>query len=212
MASIIIHMAVTVRLLDICGINEDRDGYLAGTVLPDYNLRQNHHYKDLVGERRFFNLTRFREEQGDRLQDPVYMGYYFHLVQDMVFRDFMYNIHGFSPAERENVLKLYTDYQRLNGYLARRYDIPVEILKNMDRIPSDRYPDFPLNRAELEDETDRYHNVDICPEGEHFFFTPQMADEYVERATEACLWELGALKGEKEHIDEMQYSWIRFFK
>lgn len=212
MASIIIHMAVTVNVLDLCGIETCRKEYLAGTILPDYVFEENHHYKDLMGERKFFNLARFRAEHKDKLADPVYIGYYLHLVQDMIFRDFMYNTHGFSPAQRENVLKLYGDYQRLNGHLARKYSIPVELLKNIDIIPSDRYPDFTLNKAELIEETQKYHNINICPEGEYSFFTPEMADEYVRRASIACIHELSALKGETEHINEFEYSWIRFFR
>ncbi|MBR6514430.1 MAG: hypothetical protein IKT46_06325 [Clostridia bacterium] len=212
MASIIIHMAVTVGVLDRCGIDTHRDEYLFGTILPDYNFRENHHYKDLIGEKKFFNLSRFRNELGDKLDAPVYIGYYLHLVQDMIFRDFMYNTHGFSPAERENVLKLYADYQRLNGYLADKYSIPVELLKNMDIIPPQRYPDFTLNRSELSEETEKYHNVSICPPGEYSVFTPKMAEDYIRLAGDACHNELNALKGERAHINEHSYSWIRFFK
>ncbi|MBQ4561507.1 MAG: hypothetical protein IJA55_04145 [Clostridia bacterium] len=211
MASIIIHMAVTVNALDICGIETDRDEYLVGTILPDYVTEENAHYKDLMGERKFFNLARFRKEHADKLTDPIYKGYYLHLVQDMIFRDFMYNTHGFSPAERKNVLKLYADYQRLNGYLARRYSIPIEILKNMDVVASERYSDFTLNKPELAEETEKYHNINICPEGEYSFFTPEMAEEYVRLASDACIREMLALRGEKEHINEFDYSWIRFF-
>ena len=212
MASIIIHMAVTQNLLDTCGIDENRDEYLFGTILPDYNFKENHHYKDTRGERRFFNLTRFREEFGNKLEDPIYLGYYLHLVQDTVFRDLMYNIHGFSPLEKENVLKLYGDYQRLNSYLARKYSIPVELLKNTDIISAHRYPDFILNKAELTEETEKYHNINICPDGDYFFFTPEMADEYIRLACDACISELSALKGKGEHINELDYSWIKFFE
>ncbi len=212
MASIIIHMAVTVNVLDRCGIEACRNEYLLGTVLPDYVLEENAHYKDIVGERKFFNLTRFRNEHSDKLTDLVYQGYYLHLVQDMVFRDFMYNTHGFSPAERENVLRLYGDYQRLNGHLARKYSIPVEILNNMDTIPSERYGDFTLNKTKLAEETEKYHNINICPEGEYSVFTPRMADEYILRASDACMNELSALNGKTEHINESDYSWIRFFR
>lgn len=214
MASVIIHMAVTVNVLDRCGIDTHRDQYLFGTVLTDYAVGENArtHYKDLCGERKYFNLTRFRREHSDKLSDPVYIGYYLHLVQDMIFRDLMYNTYGFSPAERENVLKLYGDYQRLNGYLARKYSIPVELLKNPDIVSPDRYPDFVMDKDRLAEETERYHNVNVCPEGEYSFFTPKMADEYVKRATDACVHEFSALKGEAEYINEMNYSWIRFFR
>ena len=37
-------------------------------------------------------------------------------------------------AVTANVLKLYGDYQRLNGYLARKYTIPVELLKNINEM------------------------------------------------------------------------------
>ena len=211
MASIIIHMAVTVNALELCGIDTHRDEYLVGTILPDYVTEENAHYKDLMGERKFFNLTRFRKEHADKLTDPIYQGYYLHLVQDMIFRDFMYNTHGFSPADRANVLKLYGDYQRLNGYLAKKYSIPVELLKNTHIISPDRYSDFTLNKSELGEETEKYHNISICPEGEYSFFTPGMADEYIRLSSDACIQEMHALKGEREHIDELKYSWIRFF-
>ncbi|MBQ4602145.1 MAG: hypothetical protein IJB24_04715 [Clostridia bacterium] len=212
MASIIIHMAVTINALDLCDIDTHRDEYLVGTVLPDYVQKENAHYKEFMSERKYFNLTRFRTEHAEKLGNPVYQGYYLHLVQDMIFRDFMYNIYGFSPADRENVLKLYGDYQRLNGYLAHKYSIPVELLKNPDIISPDRYPDFTLNKAELAEETEKYHNINICPEGEYSFFTPEMAEEYVRLASDACIGEMSALRGEKEHINEFDYSWVRFFK
>ncbi len=211
MASIIIHLAVTQNVLDTCGIDTHRDEYLFGTILPDYNFKENHHYKDLRSQRKFFNLTRFRTEHRQRLNVPVYLGYYLHLIEDMIFRDFMYNKHKFSSAERANVIKLYGDYQRLNGYLARKYSIPVEILKNTDSIPADRYPDFVLNKSELTEETEKYHNINICPEGEYFFFTPEMAHEYIKRASDTCIHELSALKGEVEHINEFDYSWSSCF-
>lgn len=211
MASIIIHLTVTQKVLDICEIKTCRNEYFFGNILPDYTVNENHHYKDIFGERKFFNLTRFRKENEDKLDDPVYLGYYLHLVQDVIFRDFMYNLHGFSSAQKENVLKLYRDYGHLNGYLADNYQIPLEILKNTDSIPAERYSDFSFNKDELEEETEKYHNVNIRPEGEYSFFTPEMADDYIRRAEDACVHELSALKGEKEHIDESAYSWSKRF-
>lgn len=205
MASIIMHLAVSENIIKH-GNTLDRDRLLFGTILPDYAFEENAHYKKVEGDRKFFNITKFRAEYGDKINtNAIYLGYYLHLVQDMVFRDFMYNTHGWDPSVPGNVSRLYGDYRRLNGYLIDKFSLSTDILKNTDYIPSEEYPDFTLNKAELIKETEKH--LGRCEEGDYFFFTPDMANDFIEKATAACLNELSALKGEKAYLNEKEYSW-----
>ena len=42
---------------------------------------------------------------------------------------------------------------------------------------------------------------------EPFFFTDNMADEYIQWATEYCIKELAALKNDSHYFDEYEWSW-----
>lgn len=73
----------------------DLDRLLTGSVLPDFYSDKcvNSHLKLRIrgGTRITYDLTRLKETYGNRMaQDDLYLGYYLHLVQDLVYRDFVY--------------------------------------------------------------------------------------------------------------------------
>lgn len=53
----------------------------------------------------------------------------------------------------------------------------------------------------IESDFETYNN------GEAFFFTQKMADEYIKMATGKCIEEIKALQNGSSTIDEMEWAW-----
>lgn len=196
------HLAVTKTLLPRLGTAFSPDAVLAGSVLVDACGQAGHYRAKTKNGDKFYDLAAFRAEHSGRLKDDGFcLGYYLHLVQDMVYRKFVYEDHGWSPQSPGNVDRLYNDYRLLNPYLAQKYALELPALPESPLLPANA-------EAFLEGMKAQFLPYD---EGEHFFLTRALADEYVLRAAEACLHELDALSGRKEHINPMNYSYTSGF-
>ncbi|MDF2588505.1 MAG: hypothetical protein K0S41_2346 [Anaerocolumna sp.] len=212
MASRIIHLAITKIILQNIMFQDANKMYL-GTILPDaYNINgpstDISHFKENVcdGTKKTYNLTKFRTMFMDKIRtNDLYLGYYLHLIQDIVYRRFVYNDHNWNPTIPGNVQKLHNDYRLINTYVIDKYNL----LNNIDI--SDTFQDEEINKIypfDLKQLLNGLEN-DFIPykEGEIFFFTDKMADEYIEKAVELCLDEINALGNKTSLFDEMQYAW-----
>ena len=65
-------------------------------------------------------------------KDDLYLGYYFHLIQDMLYRRFMYGEHGWNSSVPGNVEKLHRDYEILNEYVSKKYGLSQEMIQELD--------------------------------------------------------------------------------
>ena len=104
MASSIMHVAISTGVLrefpDI-----ERNRFLLGSMLPDAAGPGNGHRKINVcdGAKKTYDLPGFRAQFAEQLKnDPLYLGYYLHLVQDLVFRCYVYRIHHWNPMPEGN--------------------------------------------------------------------------------------------------------------
>ena len=84
MASSMIHLAITK------GLTEERETkalerLFLGSILPDGAVSGNSHLKKCLTDNDFtYDLEFFRTRFGEQMQkDPLYLGYYLHLVQDL---------------------------------------------------------------------------------------------------------------------------------
>lgn len=211
MASRIMHLAVAKKLLAEYPA-KDINRFLVGVILPDvYNNpmeQDNSHFKETVCEdtKRTYDLTKFRELFGGKVKtDDLYLEYYMHLVQDLVYRRFVYKEHHWNPKLPGNVDRLHNDYALLNTYVVGRYLLTDDL-----RIPqgfaeeelNQRFR-FDLGRflQEMKRDFQPYDN------GKIFFFTEEMADTFIEIAVEVCREELKALQSGGALLDEMEYTW-----
>lgn len=101
-----------------------------GVILPDvYNSlveQEISRFKETVceGMKRTYNLTKFRELFGEKMKtDDLYLGYYKHLIQHLVYRQYVYKEHHWNPKPPGNVDRLPNDYALLNTYVAGRYQL-----------------------------------------------------------------------------------------
>ena len=65
-------------------------------------------------------------------KDDLYLGYYLHLIQDMLYRRFMYGEHGWNSSAPGNVEKLHRDYEILNEYVSKKYGLSQKMLQELD--------------------------------------------------------------------------------
>ncbi len=213
MASRLIHLAVTEGLIVRRGL-ADAERLRFGSILPDaVGTRRESgvaHFKITLcsGSRRTYDLTAFRELFGERMRaDCLYLGYYLHLIQDMSFRNYLYVLHRWDPTPPGNVARLHSDYLLLNRHVAGRYG-----LRDGLTLP-DGFGSEPLNRIAkyLPGKLLEALRADFLPAeaepGKSFFFTSEMADEYISLSTELCLKELDALERGGSCFDEREWSW-----
>ena len=56
-------------------------------------------------------------------EDDFYLGYYLHLVQDVLYRRFVYDKYHWNPMIPGNVERLHRDYAIVNGYIIKKYNL-----------------------------------------------------------------------------------------
>lgn len=199
MASSLMHLAVTERLLD----GAVRPDLLRlGSVLADAWGQDGHFRGQAPDGRKFYDLARFRAQYGERLlRDDFCLGYYLHLVQDMFYRWFLYVDRGWKRRTPEDVARLHEDYRLLNPFLVREY-----ALKPL-RLPPELRGHPLLAQSACTFLTDMHGQFLPYGGGEPFVLTESLAAEYIDRAAALCLAELDALRGGAPGADPMDYAY-----
>lgn len=197
MASRILHLAVAEEMMKQINI-QDKNRFRLGCILPDAyhpeGSKDSSHLKILVcgNSKKTYDLDKFRSLFGERMrEDALYLGYYGHLVQDLLFRELVYDKYKWNPAIPGNVERLHKDYRLINHYVISKYGISNEI-----KIPKDFYDEAihslcPFEIEEfMEEMAEDFFATD---EGDIYFFTEAMADEFVEKAVKICVKEYNNL-------------------
>ena len=186
MASSMIHLAVVQEMMKEVSFR-DIARLRLGVILPDGAVEGNSHLKKKICEntRYTYDLEIFREQYGAYMKkDDLYLGYYLHLIQDMLYRRFLYGEHGWNSSIPGNVEKLHRDYELLNGYVAEKYCLSREMVQEIDLA------DEPLAQLAEFDAKGLAEEVrgEFAPmeEEELSVFTKEMADEYITRAVKFC--------------------------
>ena len=211
MASRIIHLAITNELSQQYNFS-NIDRLYFGTIIPDgVSSRQDYilsHFKLRISDtgKRSYNLTEYKEKFGNLLKaDDLYLGYYLHLIQDLLYRHFMYDRYHWNPKPDGNIERLHDDYKQINAYVISKYGLYIDI-----HVPNgfasekiNEIADFEPDRfiQELKNDFERIEYK------ERFFFTDNMVDEYIQWAVEYCKKELATLENGSYYFDEYEWSW-----
>ena len=206
MASRVMHLAAAYQLLDMLPEEMDIPRFLSGSVMADSAPAQRHasHFLSVRNGRKTYDSAAFRNLYGHLLlSDGLVLGYYLHLIQDLVFRDFMYHQLRFNPRKPGYLDGLHRDYRRLNRLLVSRYGISSDFEIPVSAAPLGQIADFdmaglPAALAE-----------DFMLQGaEHaFFFTEEHAVCYIDQAVKQCRMELEALYRGNPLLDPAQWTW-----
>lgn len=211
MASRIMHLAIA-EILIRRGAAANADRFRLGSVMPDaygggLGTAASHFKARVInGTKNTYRLSDFRKDYAaELLSDDLYLGYYLHLVQDMLFRNYVYDIHGWNPVPQGNPQRLHNDYALLNPYIIGRYALESRLLIPDDIAGQRLMAVYPFDLQQLVH--DISGDFSACAQGEHFFFTRQMADEFIGMAASRCAEEISALKSGGSLIDEIRYAW-----
>ena len=207
MASSMIHLAIVQGMRKEVSFRDINCLFL-GVILPDGAVAGNSHLKKKICEntRYTYDLEFFRDRYGKYMEkDDLYLGYYLHLIQDMLYRRFMYGEHGWNSSVPGNVEKLHRDYEILNEYVSKKYGLSQEMIQELDltKEPLAQLAEFDVKglikevRGEFVQRKEEKLSI----------LTRQMADEYIVRATEFCVEELKALSKGKSGLDSTVWSW-----
>lgn len=206
MASRIMHLAAAVQLLPHLPQEMDVSRFLSGEVMVDSapHHRQASHYLTVLHGRKTYDVARFRAEYGHLLlTDGLALGYYLHLIQDLVFRDEMYHKLGFNPRRPGYLAGLHSDYRRLNQLLIHRYALSADFDIPVSAAPLQGIADFDM--AGLPAALAEDFSMPGVPEA--FFFTEEHAVSYINRAVSICLSELAACCGGLPLTDPADWTW-----
>lgn len=205
-ASRIMHLAVTSCITKVYQC-KDKNRLELGTVLPDAATAGNSHMKIRMADgKNTYDLTGFRSAfMGKMQEDDLYLGYYLHLVQDLYFRDFVYHRYGWNPFPPGNVERIHRDYALVNQYVIEKYALAdsVTVPASFDTEPINGLGRFDMVPFLEEMRSDFKRH----PSGKAFFFTSEMADEFILYASEKCKHEMEALIRGQGLADERMLAW-----
>ena len=209
MASRMMHYAVNTELAKRLEL-KDKTRFLAGGIIPDAGEKQNrwrtHFYKVFPNGYRTYDLSEFLAKYGKSIgEDDFYLGYYCHLVQDLVFRLYIID-RSFKIGLLQNVgTVLYYEYNAINGMLVQEYRLD-ELQYDWQELEKTKIcQDMDLDLKEFSKE---FH-TDFLPK-ETFdkgIFLLDQHKVYIEQAVEACCAELKALHNGTRNIDERKLAW-----
>lgn len=207
MASSMIHLAVVQEMRKEVSFRNIARLRL-GVILPDGVVEGNGHLKKNICEdtRYTYDLEDFRAQYNAYMKtDDLYLGYYLHLVQDMLYRRFLYGEHGWNSSIPGNVGKLHRDYELLNGYVTKKYGLSPEMIQEADLAgePLAHLAEFDV-RGLVEEVRQEFAPIEEEP---LLVFTREMADEYITRAAKFCVGEIRALLAGKPGMDSTAWSW-----
>ena len=181
-------------------------------MLPDAGEKNLGHLKIKIPETNkrtyTYDFDRFREKFQNLLKtDDLYLGYYLHLIQDICYRHFVYDRYHWNPTVPGNVEKLHRDYAITNHYVVVKYHLKNDIVipDDFDMEPINELCSF--DTKWLTESLDTYFRT--VTDGDIFFFTKEMTDEFIFEAVELCNKELQALKTGIGMLNGFENGWSR---
>ncbi|MFC7680769.1 hypothetical protein [Paenibacillus sp. GCM10028914] len=137
MGSRIMHYCISAGLARELMINDDQ--FFLGSIAPDVHKNMNtpksisHFMKEDNDGKFFADYLEFNHKYLRYMKDPFYLGYFYHLISDVIWVEEIYykKIKWLpQPEKKEAQLKYYRDFWRLNGKLIDYYSLayrPIDV-------------------------------------------------------------------------------------
>lgn len=208
MASSIIHLAIVSELEKSTRFS-NVERLRLGSILPDAICAgKNGHLKIFIcgNNKKTYDLETYREKfMNLMLADDLYLGYYLHILQDLVFRKFIYTEYHWNSRIPGNVEKLYRDYLISNCHVIETYGLKETMISSVD-LTGERIQE--LGDFDVDKLMKNFHYYFIPVDfSDTFFFTKEIADEFIKRAVPICLNELNNLRNGNKLFDSYAWSW-----
>jgi len=139
MGSRVMHYCITTLLAKELKIFDDQ--FFLGGIAPDVHKNMNapksiSHFVNINNEgKAYADYFQFHEKYLRNMSEPFYLGYFYHLLSDVIWVEEIYNkkIKWLpQPDKKEAQLKYYRDFWRLNGKLIDYYSLEI---RSMDVKP-----------------------------------------------------------------------------
>ncbi len=209
MASSIVHLAIISEITKRLDF-DNTDRLKFGSIVVDSGYGGNSHLKiDILdGQKKTYDFDKFRQLFGERmLTNDLYLGYYLHLVQDALYRQFVYDKYHWDPTIPGNVERLHKDYSIVNHYIATKYRLTNDLM-----VP-DGFEQEDINQLCSFDTEGLLRSMDSyfvpVEETPIFFFTKEMSDQFIGEAIDFCVQEIEKIRRGEPGIDMVAYAWIR---
>lgn len=214
MASRIMHLCISRELEGIIQPN-DVNKFRIGHILPDAVIsadkkQVNTHFIRNSEEKgkyyKIFDYYGFYDRFQDViLQDEILLGYYFHLIEDNVFRNVLYTDLEMIKrrGDSEFLKELYSDYRILNCILTKKYHLKndLDLPKWFTECKINDIYNFELIDF-LEDLKQDFHNT----EGNPKIFTEQITEHYIEKCVNICKAEYESIRHGKHFLSEKELA------
>lgn len=213
MAQRIIHLLFGEMLVKRAKVN-NCNRFLLGSILPDAYVNpeargRTHFIRQTEDEQYvYFDFKEFQDQYGDLMRtDDFYLGYYMHLVQDALYRKFLYKDYDFREIVKchSNVAILHNDYLLLNSYIIKKYGIKntVKLIAAFEKEPINDVATFSINGF-LESLKSEFEE---CAKGKTQLLTESMLDEFVEKYSTLCVIEIEKVKKKQDYLCPLDYKW-----
>ncbi len=214
MASRVMHIAVASQLEKILPI-KDKNRFFIGHILPDAVLSANKHdvnthFTEIFenGKRKHFDYYEFFDRyKNEILSDELYLGYYFHLIEDCIFRVVLYYDTGLLSrrGDPDFLCRLYRDYHIINGWSVERYGLECDLYepKNYRSQKINEIYSFEVEDFIKDMQSDFNEKINQEPE----CFKIKNAENFIEKCVEVCASEYAAIKKGSHSIGAYDYSW-----
>ncbi len=215
MASRIMHLCISKELEKIIS-PKNVNNFRIGHILPDSVIsadkkQVNTHFIKNFEEKGKYYKTFDYYGFYDRfkallIDDEVFLGYYFHLIEDNIFRTVLYRDLGMlnKRGDRDFLNALYSDYRILNYILVNKYQLKdeLEIPNYFTQCKINDIYNFEL-REFLED---MKNDFSYQGNGKPKIFTEDVTEDYIERCVKICKAEYDGIKQGKHFLSENELA------
>ena len=192
----------------------DRARFLLGSLLPDAYTEKDErdltHYTIREGNCVWFDFGAFAKEFPREVRvDPLYLGYYLHLVEDDLHRRLIHGTYQnrFTPRSDDELRLLYRDYHILNRRLTDRYGLKDELILPPDFVSLPLNARVPLDAGGMIAEL-RADLADTEP-GDPVWITEEMMAAFIAESLPVLEKETAAaLRGETT-LSARDFAWER---
>lgn len=189
----------------------DEKRFLLGSILPDGVAgrdKDRSHFKVRTDALTYIDFEAFRTQYLPAMQqDDLYLGYYMHLVEDALYRSYIYQDRFTMPRCREEVEALHRDYHILNAHIVGRYH-----LRNI--LQGECFPQVPaiggITDFRIRDSLTRLgQEFTEQTEGATVYLTEAMVDEFIETALPVAMEEVKHFRTGAFHLKVRDYTWAK---
>ena len=187
----------------------DQKRFLLGTVIPDAvdpTDRNTTHFKAISNGYIYYDFSEFRNRYHKQiLEDPLYLGYYMHLVEDAFYRKFLYIDRITRPKTPDEIQSLHNDYHILNRYIVNKYRLTNILKENTPLVttPLLEIADFHIPAFLREMANDFTENIT----GTTVYVTELLADEFIETYVPIAIREMVAITGGFSTLQAQELAW-----